>query len=398
MKEFEILIIGAGVIGTASARAFTKRGVSSVAILEKENGPAVHTSGRNSGVVHSGINPKPGGLKARFCVEGNRRLKEFCLEKRLPLQECGTVVVASNNDEMAVLEELLRRGNENGVPHLKIVDEAGLKLLEPQAIGKAALHAPSGAIASGREVTKALAAEAKERGVSFFFGQKVVGIETVGEKIQVTTSTEKFLCSKLLNCSGLQADQVAHLMGVGMDYRLIPFRGEYFRIRSEKAGLVRSMVYPAPDLRYPFLGVHWTKTVEGDLKIGPNAIIALGRESYSRWAVGLVDTLDMVFSPHFRNMVKSREFRAVARQQIAVSFSRRRFVEDAKKLVPGVEVSDFEPWKSGIRAQLVNKEGKMVDDIVVEKKGTTLHVLNAVSPGFTCSLPFADHLVEQLMS
>lgn len=398
MNEYEYLIVGAGVIGTATARALAERGVRSIAVLEKEAAPAVHTSGRNSGVLHSGINPKPGGMKARFCVEGNRRLKEFCLNKKLPMQECGTVVVASNPSEIGVLEELLKRGTANGVQGLVIVDQKGLKNLEPNAIGLAALHAPSGGIASGREVTKALAADAKEKGVSFFFDQKVIGIEPQGEKYVVITSRGKFLCSRLLNCAGLQADQVAHLMDVGMDYRLIPFRGEYYRIHPSKAGLVKSMVYPAPDLRYPFLGVHWTKTVDGDLKIGPNAIIALGRESYSRWAVGLADTIDMIFSPHFFNMVRSSDFRSVARQQIAVSFSRTRFVEDAKKLVPNVDVSDFEPWKSGIRAQLVKSDGTMVDDIVAEKKGATLHVLNAVSPGFTCSLPFADHLADQLMS
>lgn len=397
MKEFEVVVIGAGVIGCGVARALTKKGITSVAVLEKEPAPARHTSGRNSGVLHSGINPKPGGLKARFCVEGNRRLKEFCRQKSLPLLECGTVVVASREEGAAVLDELLSRAQKNDVPGVTIVDEQGLKKLEPNAVGVAALHAPSGAIASGSMVTQALAAEAQERGVSFFFRQTVTGLSPKGRQITVRTQADRFQCDMLINCAGLYADRIAHAMGTGLGFEIVPFRGEYYRIRPEKSGLVRSMVYPAPDLRYPFLGVHWTKTIDGGLKIGPNAILAFGREAYSRWSVSLPDTMEMMFSASFWKMVLDPDFRRVARSQAAVSFSRARFVNEARKLVPSAAPEDFVPGTSGIRAQLVRKDGNMVDDILIEKKDNALHVLNAVSPGFTCVLPFAEYIVEELL-
>lgn len=395
-KTFDIVVVGAGVVGAALARELLDRGYKRIAVIDKESVPAFHTSGRNSGVIHSGINPKPGSLKAKFCVDGNRRLKEFCRKNHLPMEECGTVVVASRQDEIASLEELLRRGQENGVPGLKIVDEKGLHQLEPNAVGIAALHAPSGAIASGKEVTSRLCTEATQKGAEFYFDQEILGIEPQGNRIRLRTRNIQFLCSLFFNCAGLHADQLAQKMGVGGEYRIIPFRGEYFRIRPEKRNLVRSMVYPVPDLRYPFLGVHWTKTVEGDLKIGPNAIIALGREAYTRWQINIKDVGGMIFSSHFWNMIKDDEFKKTARNQIAVSLSMNRFVREAQKLVPGVISSDFEPWKSGIRAQLVKKSGELVEDIVVEKKDNAIHVLNAVSPGFTCSLPFADYLASQI--
>ncbi len=399
MRSFDAIIIGAGVLGSAAARALISKGKArSVAVLEKESAPAIHTSGRNSGVLHSGFNLKPGSLKARFCVEGNRRLTEFCQQKNISLEPVGTLVVAQNTSELPVLEELLRRGQANGVPHMEIISAARLKELEPNAVGIAALHSPSGAVVSGEVVTHAIVSDAQAQGCEFFFNHQVMHITSHGTGYRVETLAETFEGKLLINCAGLYADEIAHSMGVGLQYTIIPFRGQYYKIRSDKRNIVHSMVYPVPDLNFPFLGVHWTRTVTGDLKVGPNAMLAFGREAYTPWSINILETLKMVSRVNFWRLWKSPEFRRLLKSQFWISISRQRFIEEARKLVPNVLPEDFSPGKSGNRAQLVDRQGRLVEDMVIERQGNSLHVLNAVSPGFTCSLPFADHLVDQFAS
>ncbi len=397
MKRFDAIVIGAGVVGSAVANALLdKKRVGSVAVIEKEKEPALHTSGRNSGVIHSGFNLKPGSMKAKFCVQGNARMRAYCERKRVPMSMVGTVVVAQTDAEVSVLEEILKRGRENGTPDVKIVDKKGLGALEPNANGVAALHSPSGSITSGRKITHALVEDAVSKGVEFFFSHHGSRIEESDRGFRVRVGNEDFESTWLVNCGGLYADEIAHQLGVGLRYSIVPFRGEYYKLSSTKAGIVNSMIYPVPDLHYPFLGVHWTKTIDGDLIIGPNATIALGRESYSPTSIGWIDTLKMLSKSNFWNQFKSADFRKMAWGQIKISFSRDKFIAEARKLVPNVDPADFKKGKSGNRAQLVDVEGKLVDDMIVEKKGRSLHVLNAVSPGFTCSLPFADYLVDSL--
>lgn len=397
MKKVDCIVIGAGVIGAAVSRSLLSRGkVKSLVVLEKEVAPALHTSGRNSGVVHSGFNLKPGSLKAKFCVEGNARMKTFCKEKGVAVDPVGTLVMAMEQKEMSVLEELLRRGETNGVHGLRIVDAAELRRLEPHALGVAALHSPMGAITSGKEVTRALVEDVKNLGGEFHFTHQVKDIRETSQGFVVKANGMGFEAPLLFNCAGLYADEVAHKMGVGLEYTIVPFRGEYFKIRSAKKDLVRSMIYPVPDLNYPFLGVHWTKMISGDLMIGPSATMAFGRESYHPLSIGWKDSFKMALKPNFWNMFRSSDFRRLAWGQIKMSFDRERFIAEAQRLVSGADASDFEPGKNGNRAQMVDRTGKLVDDIVVKQQGGSLHVLNAVSPGFTCSLPFADYLVDTL--
>ncbi len=397
-NEFDCIVIGAGVIGAAVARSLLlKNAAKSVVVLEKEPAPAMHTSGRNSGVVHAGFNLKPGSLKAKFCVDGNARLKEFCVEKSVPLMPVGTLVTATHTKELSVLELIYQRGKANGVPDIELIEKDELLRKEPNAMGIAALYAPSGAITSGREVTNALVEDAKALGAEFQFGQKVWGIAQKNNLYLVATNGGSYIAPVLFNCAGLYADEVAHMMGVGKNYTIVPFRGEYFKLKSAKKDLVRSMIYPVPDLNYPFLGVHWTKMITGDLMIGPSAAMAFGRESYSAFSIGWKDMLKMSTKQGFWRLFQSKDFRRLAREQIAMSFSREKFISEAQRLVKGAELGDFVPGKNGNRAQVVDKSGKMVDDILVEKHGLSIHVLNAVSPGFTCSLPFADYLVDTLL-
>ncbi|MCG3204434.1 MAG: L-2-hydroxyglutarate oxidase LhgO [Elusimicrobia bacterium] len=399
MNTVDCIVVGAGVMGSAVARSLLlRKKVKSVAVLEKEAAPAQHTSGRNSGVVHAGFNLKPGSLKAKFCVEGNKRMREFCAQKKVPLESVGTWVVALEEKEKSVLEEIYKRGQANGVEGVRLVDGNEMRKHEPQTLGIAALHAPTGAITSGKQVTQALVEEVQSLGGIFFFGEKVQGIDEGSGGYTVSTSQGRHQAPLLFNCAGLYADEVAHKLDVGTQYTIVPFRGEYYKLTPEKSTLVNSMIYPVPDLNYPFLGVHWTKTITGELMIGPSATMAFGRESYKPLSVGWIDTLKMVTKENFWSMFKSKDFRRMAWSQIKMSLNHAEFIREAQKLVRGSEIRDFKPGKSGNRAQVVNETGKLVDDMLVEKKGTALHVLNAVSPGFTCALPFADHLVDTLLN
>lgn len=396
MIECETVIIGAGVIGSALARAHTKRRKTSCAVLEKEEAPAQHSSGRNSGVIHSGFNPKPGTLKAQLCVRGNQTLKEFCLEKNIPMEEVGTLVVALSKTETGILEELLRRGQANQVPELRIIDSKELRQREPNCVGISALYSPSGAITSGKLVTQALANDAQAKGAQFFFNNQVQALEPKGEKIKVITSKNVFLCEQLINCAGLYADHIAHMMGLGLNYAIIPFRGEYFKTIGPKKSVVNSMIYPVPDLEYPFLGVHWTKTIDGDSIIGPNATLALSRESPSIFEFNFRELCSTLTRKQFWKLWASESFRKMAWGQIKISLSKKKFIREAKKLIPNIDEDDVVRAKSGNRPQLVSEEGTLIDDMLIQRSGPSLHVLNAISPGFTCSLSFADYLMDQM--
>lgn len=384
-------------MGCALARALAlKHPTAKITVLEKETRVAQHTSGRNSGVVHAGYNQKPGTLKARFCVEGNRRLVEYARARGVPVADTGILVVARSMAERATLEELLRRGRENGVGGLRLVDGAEIKRLEPNASGVAALHAPSGAAVDSAFYVSALAEDARAAGVDFRLGEGVRRIEETGKGYEIRTSAGRLRAARVVNCAGLYADRLAHQLGAGLPYTIVPFRGEFYYIDEAKAGLIRSMIYSVPDIRYPFLGVHWTRTVHGKVKVGPNAVLAFGREAYGTFQVQPVDVARMTLDPRFWRMLAGAEFRRLAGENLRTSLSKTAFLKQAFTLVRGAEARDFTKGPSGIRAQLVDGEGKLVDDIVVERKGASLHVLNAISPGLTCSLPFADHLAGQL--
>lgn len=394
--HYDVIIIGAGVVGVAVARSLAHaRSHYKIAVLEKEDGVARHTSGRNSGVVHPGFNPKPGTLKARFCVEGNQRIREFCQRTRVPFKQVGLLVVARTSAEINTLEELYRRGQLNGVPHLRILSQDELAKKEPYVKGCAALYAPSGAILDSRQFVEALAHEAQRLGVTFSFGQRVQRLEKHSSGYRLHTNHHIFECDFLINAAGLYADHIAHMMRVGLEYTILPFRGEYYKVREEKAQLIRTLVYPVPDLRFPFLGIHFTPTVEGGLKVGPNAVLAFGREAYAHTQINPRETLAMLCSKATWRLIRSPEFRQIASRYWRTSLSRRAFFQEASTLVEGLKETDLLKGPlPGIRAQLVSRAGHLVDDMVVEKRDNSLHVLNVVSPGLTCALPFAEYLAS----
>ena len=385
-----IVIIGGGIIGSTVALELAKRGGAKVTVLEKEGRLGLHQSGRNSGVIHSGINQKSGSLKARMCVEGSRLLREYCLSRGVPMVECGTLVIARDENEIKILEELLKRGNECGVPGLVLIDEKELRKKEPASRGILALLSPTGAAVDSAKLLQTVVREAKEKGVEFHLFQKVIGID--GKKVR--TSHGEFQADHLLNCAGLEADRIAQMAGAGTGYRIIPFRGEYMEVKNCP---VNGMIYQPPDLRFPFLSIHLTRETDGRVLAGPTATLAFGREAYNKeW--DFREMAEMFLSSPFRKLFFSKEFLGLARSNFLVSTSKRAFLKEIQSLVTGVKLEQLTPFRSGIRAQIVDSEGRFVNDILVEHRENSTHVLNAVSPGLTCSLAFADHLATNFLA
>ena len=381
-------VVGGGIIGNTIALELAKRGAK-VTVFEKEKSLGAHASGRNSGVIHSGINQKPGTLKAKMCVEGSRRLREYCKSRGVPTVECGTLVIARNESELKVLETLLKWGNECGVPGLRFIDEKELRKREPVSRGISALFSPTGATVDSRKLLQTVAQEAREKGVEFRLYHKVVAIE--GKKIR--TSQGNFSFDYLINCAGLEADRIAWSAGVGKNYRIIPFRGEYMEVRNCP---VNTMIYQPPDLRFPFLSIHLTRETDGRVLAGPTATLAFGREAYHKeWNLGEMG--EMFLSRPFRQLLFNKEFLGVAASNFLVSVSRSAFLKQIQSLVEGVELHQITPYRSGIRAQMVDSEGKFVNDILVETAEYSTHILNAVSPGLTSSLAFAEYVVTGLV-
>jgi len=387
-RKYEFVIIGAGIIGSSVARELAIRNIGPVAVCEKEHELGLHASGRNSGVLHSGINQKPGSLKARMCVEGNRRLRAFCKEHGVRLQECGTVVVSRNQREEADLKLLIEMGNEVGVQGLRIMDAEELAEREPAVAGEKALISPNGSIVDSEALVRAVAEDAKAKGVEYFLGAEVTAIRDG----TVITCKGDFKAAHVINCAGLYTDRIARMMGAGRGYRIIPFRGDYMELHN---CVVNSMVYQVPDLRYPFLGVHLTKTVAGEVLAGPTAMLSFGRESYDK-QVRLAETLAMLASVNFWRLVSSAEFLRLVARNGRISFFDRAFLAEIRTLTPQARMEDIKPYRSGIRAQMVDRKGRMVDDMLVEFRGDSTHILNAVSPGMTAALAFAEYVVDNM--
>ncbi len=398
-SKYDLVILGGGVIGTAIARQFATKlgGRTKIALVEKEASLASHASGRNSGVVHSGINQKPGSMKGKFCVEGNRKLRQYARARRIPLEECGTVVLAKDRKEQHVLRELYRRGEANGVPDLEILDARLLAKIEPHARAVEALHSPTGSIVDSRWLVRSLAEDAKALGVSILLGTGVRGFKVENSGLKIETTQGEIACQLFVNSGGLYADRIARKLGCSRNYSIVPFRGQYFKLREEKRSLVRSMIYPSPNLEFPFLGVHFTKRTDGSVILGPNAVLAAGREAYSPNDFSIRETLQTFTFPGLIRAAFNPVFTRMAASELLTAWDGKRFIALAKLLVPEVEPSDFFRDAAGIRAQLISTKGNLVDDFVIEWGENSVHVLNSVSPGMTCSLPFAEYVVEKTL-
>ena len=392
MKKYDFIIIGSGIIGLTVAFALKKRKADAlIIILDKEAGEARHASGRNSGVLHSGFYYTADSLKAKFTVEGSRAMKAYVRSKGLSLNECGKLVVAQNEGELGQLNELLRRGKRNG-SNVRLIDESEVFDIDPNVkTFKRALHSPDTASIDPKEVCAALKEDLLKTGVEFSYDTKYTGHTSN----IVHTNQGDFEGGKIINCAGLYADRVAQDFGFGAKYTMIPFKGLYLKYTKNKSDLCIN-VYPVPNLKNPFLGVHFTKTVTGDIKIGPTAIPAFWRENYDPTSgFSMKEFAEVIFYESKLYLSNAFNFRSLAHEEMR-KYDKKYFISLAQSMVKYIDPKGFTEWtKPGIRAQLLDKKTlSLVQDFVVEGDNKSVHVLNAVSPAFTCAFPFSQYVVD----
>lgn len=394
MTSVDAVIVGGGIVGLASALALlARRPGASVVVLEKEPGLASHQTGRNSGVVHSGLYYKPGSLKATLCTRGRTLLERFCEKHGVPLERCGKIVVATREEELPRLEELERRARENGLRGARRIGSEELRQYEPHARGIAALFVPETGIVDYREVAAAYAREIGRRGGEVRTSARVARIEPRSDAVVVGHGPEEIEARVLVGCAGLASDRIARLAGMAPSVAIVPFRGEYWMLAPERSNLVRNLVYPVPDPSFPFLGVHFTRRIGGGVEAGPNAVLALAREGYRRTSFSPRDAWDTLAWPGFWRMAR-RHWRSGMDEQWR-SLSKRAFAHACAALVPEVRVEDLRPGGAGVRAQAVARDGSLVDDFVIAQGERMVHVLNAPSPAATASLAIGEEIAAR---
>jgi len=392
----DVVVIGAGISGLAAAYKLQRAAPAlRLAVIEQEAGPAQHQSGRNSGVLHAGLAYVPGSLKARLAVDGIRQMAEFCHEHDVPHRACGKVVVATRPAELPALHTLMERGRQNGLRDLRWLDQAELRELEPNVAGVAALHVPEEGIVDFRVVCRRLADLVTTNGGQICYGAPVRRLRREGHWWKVDTDAGACAARFLLNCAGLQADRIAALAGQPPHVRIVPFRGSYYTLRPERSGLVRHLVYPVPDPAFPFLGVHFTRDVHGEVHVGPNASLAFARQRYTTRAVDLKDTAAALGYRGFWQFCARHPGRCV--DELVQSLSRARFARAARRLVPDLRTDDLLPGRAGIRAQAMRPNGELVMDFLLADGPDAVHLLNVPSPGATAALAVADEVARRII-
>ncbi|WP_370615697.1 L-2-hydroxyglutarate oxidase [Mumia sp. Pv 4-285] len=394
-RDRTVGIVGGGIVGLAIGREIAVRHPGTrVVVLEKESSLAAHQTGHNSGVVHAGIYYRPGSLKAQLCTRGRELLKELCVDRAIPYDECGKLVVAVDPAEKGRFDALERTARENGVPGLVRVDSRGISDIEPHAVGLVALHSPATAITDYVAVARALGDDIVTAGGAIHLSTPVTAIERRGGGVVATSGSRAFRVDRLVVCAGLQSDRVAELAGGDPAPRVVPFRGEYMAVAPQKQDLVRGMIYPVPDPRYPFLGVHFTRRVTGGLEVGPNAFLAFSRQRYGRASLSPRDLVDTLGWPGFWRFAGDHWRTGIS--ELGGVLSKRAYMGAAQRYVPAIGASDVTRHGIGLRAQAVARDGSLVEDFVVEQRDGVTAIRNAPSPAATSSLAIAEHVVERM--
>ena len=386
-------IVGGGIVGIAIARALALAGVE-VTVIEKEHRLAAHQTGHNSGVVHAGLYYQPGSLKAKLCAEGRVRTREFCAEKKLPYRELGKLVVATRTEELPALEQIGERARRNGVPDLRRLDPAQMREVEPHVAGVAAYLSPRTAVVDFAAITEAMAQDVRLAGGQVLLGQEVVGISHRSSSVTVSTTAGSHTLDRLVVCAGLQSDLIARMVGASPSPKILPFRGEYWTMSPSRAHLVRGMVYPVPDPRFPFLGVHFTRGVYDEVHVGPNAVPALAREGYSWGQVSLRDTWASLTWPGAPGL--ARQHWRMGVKEVSSSVLKPLYVAEARRFVPELRSKDLaDHSEAGVRAQAWAADGSLLDDFAVDQVGPITLLRNAPSPAATSAMAIADHVIRE---
>jgi (S)-2-hydroxyglutarate dehydrogenase len=392
-SHYNVIIIGGGVVGLGVALAITRRFPHlRLLVLEKEDRVARHQSGHNSGVIHSGVYYKPGSLKAKLCVSGAAAMVDFCREHSVPYNVCGKVIVAACTDEVPRLEELRRRGEANGLTGLHVIGPEELREIEPHAGGIGALVVPSTGVTDYAAVCGKYAELISARGATVLTSAAATTVRRNADEVVVETPKGAFTASALINCAGLYSDRIARMAGDDPGVMIVPFRGEYFGLRPERASLVRALIYPVPDPRFPFLGVHFTRRVTGKVDAGPNAVLALARQGYRHSDLNLGEMASSLAFPGFWRM--ARQHWRYGLDEWHRSFSKSAFVRALQHLLPEIAEDDLVPGGSGVRAQALKPDGALVDDFLFVSSGRVLHVLNVPSPAATASLAIGEAIAD----
>lgn len=395
MNSKHIIVIGGGIVGLATAFKLTRQFPGAkITVLEKEKTVGRHQTGNNSGVLHAGLYYKPGSLKARLAVTGIREMVAFCQENKIPHEICGKLVVAVDKSELDRLNELFERGTRNGLVGMRKMTREQMLEIEPHVGGIAAVHVPQEGIVDYGKVCEAIQKKIAENGGQIVTNAKVIGLRPNGNRRLILTTVGEFEGDYIVNCAGLHCDRVSELAGEKREVRIVPFRGEYYKIKPERQSLVRHLIYPVPDPQFPFLGVHFTRLIEGGVEAGPNAVLAFSREGYRKTDLNVADLFDaLTFSGLWKFMSKHKR---MSWEEVKRSFSKKLFCQSLQRLVPEIQIEDLVPGGAGVRAQAMSPQGDLVQDFSLVQRNRALHVLNAPSPGATASLAIGEDIAKMV--
>ena len=391
---YDLCVIGAGIVGLASALQFARtHSGASIVVLEKEQSVGLHQTGHNSGVIHSGIYYAPGSFKAKLCRQGVAETIGFCQTHNIPYVTCGKLLVATNEAERIRMDHLFERAQENSV-EVERLDANELHSREPNIRGVGALFVPSTGIVDYKQICRAMAQELRQSDVEIATGSAVTSIAESSDFVTVMAGNRTFKSRHLISCAGLQSDRLARLAGIETDFQIVPFRGEYYRLPSEKNGIVNALIYPVPDPDLPFLGIHLTRMIDGSITVGPNAVLGWSREGYKKFSFSWNDTASFFRFPGFWRVM--RKHLKSGMTEMRNSLSKSRYLEECRKYCPSLQIEDLLPYEAGIRAQAVLRDGTLVHDFLFKQTSRMLHVCNAPSPAATSALPIGRMIVEKL--
>jgi (S)-2-hydroxyglutarate dehydrogenase len=393
--KYDIVVIGGGIVGLATAlQLIQKRPSLKIALLEKEDWVAKHQTGNNSGVIHSGIYYKPGSLKATNCLRGYQLLVDFCRENNVPFELCGKIIVASNESEIPLLQNIYQRGIDNGLANLRKLRQGELKEYEPHVTGVEGLFVPQTGIVDYRLVAEAYYRLLLEKGIEVFFNTKATSILDRSRNQEVTTATKTFLTDFVISCAGLYSDKVAGMSVKDLHVKIVPFRGEYYKLKKEKEYLVKNLIYPVPDPNFPFLGVHFTRMARGGVEAGPNAVLAFKREGYKKSDINIAELFETLTWPGFQKV--AAKYWRTGLSEMYRSFSKSAFTKALQKLVPEIQKQDLEEGGAGVRAQACDRTGGLLDDFMIYETEKSIHVCNAPSPAATSSLAIGETIARMV--